>query len=77
MFQAQASRSPSDILRVDLVERAEAPSGEIAAPHQPIVRRRFGERGVSDRLERLQKIVASNPRIPLRQIKPTRLAVRA
>ena len=49
---------PSDILRVDLVEGAEAPSGEIAAPHQPIVRCRFGERGVSDRLERMQKIVA-------------------
>ena len=48
---------PSDILRANLVERAEAPSGEIAPPHQPVVRRRLAEFAVGDRLERMQKVV--------------------
>jgi hypothetical protein len=54
----------ADIPRVDLIERAVAPTGKAASPHQPVVGRRPAKRRVSYRLERLQNVIAGSAALP-------------
>ena len=43
----------ADVVAIDLIERAVAPTVQRAAPHQPVAGRRVREHGVGDRNERL------------------------